>query len=204
MVVRQRHAETVLVHEFELQARKRIQRIAHDAQVERPIVQAFDNAIGGGLVQLHVDARVGALQLRQCLRQQAIGCAADEGQPQGADVAACGVPGEERQPFGVPQDLHGFGQQQRAGLGQRDAAPSAHEQPGAQPRLQLRDGDRQRRLRDMELLGGAAQVQFGGDNAEVAQALQVHACHEISHIVFIIKVTKNSILLIMAAYLSSR
>lgn len=73
MVVRQRHAETVLVHEFELQARKRIQRIAHDAQVERPIVQAFDNAIGGGLVQLHVDARVGALQLRQCLRQQAIG-----------------------------------------------------------------------------------------------------------------------------------
>ena len=56
----------------------------------------------------------------------------------------------------------------------------------------------------MKLFGGAAQVQFGGDNAEVAQALQVHACHEISHIVFIIKSTKNSILLIMAAYLSSR
>ena len=64
MVVRQRHAETVLVHQLELQARKRVQRIAHDAQVERPIVQAFDNAIGGGLVQFDVDARVARCSLR--------------------------------------------------------------------------------------------------------------------------------------------
>ena len=90
MVVRQRHAETVLVHQLELQARKRVQRIAHDAQVERPIVQAFDNAIGGGLVQFDVDARVGALQLRQCLRQQAIGRCRRR-PAAGADVAARGV-----------------------------------------------------------------------------------------------------------------
>jgi hypothetical protein len=66
------------------------------------------------------------------------------------------------------------GQQRVAGIGERHRTPRALEQPHAQLRLQRADLLAQRRLGDVQALGGAREVQLLGDGDEIAQVTQLH------------------------------
>jgi hypothetical protein len=65
-------------------------------------------------------------------------------------------------------------QESRPGCGQLDAPGGAPEQRCAQVLLQGAHGATQVGLREMQALGGPAEVQFFGDRDERAQLLQLH------------------------------
>ena len=70
----------------------------------------------------------------------------------------------------VAQEAIAFGRE-------RDATARARQQRGADAQLQFPDRARQRRLRDVQRGGGAAEVQPLGDGDEVAQLAEVRAIH---------------------------
>ena len=71
------------------------------------------------------------------------------------------------------QQRAGVGQQLPAGVGQRHAVAVPCQQRGAEIVFQRADLPAEHRLRDVQLIGGAAEVQPVGDGDEVAQLAQV-------------------------------
>ena len=71
------------------------------------------------------------------------------------------------------QQRTGIGQQLPARVGQRHAVAVPGEQRGAEILLERADLPAERRLRDMQLIGGAAEVQLVGHGGEVTQFAQV-------------------------------
>jgi hypothetical protein len=71
------------------------------------------------------------------------------------------------------QQRAGVGQQLPAGVGQRHAVAVPGQQRGAEILFQRADLPTERRLRDVQLIGGAAEVQLTGDGDEVPQLAQV-------------------------------
>ncbi len=61
-----------------------------------------------------------------------------------------------------------------AELGQLRGGPLAAKQVAAEFGLQLLDGPRQRRLRDVALVGGAGEVEHTRDREEVANLMHLH------------------------------
>lgn len=74
---------------------------------------------------------------------------------------------------GGPQQRLGPGQEDLPGLGEPAALRGAVEEPGAQLLLQAADLPAQRRLIDVEDLGGTAEVQVLGDDGEVPHQPQI-------------------------------
>jgi len=68
----------------------------------------------------------------------------------------------------------GVRQESSARVGQADAAAKTVEEPRAQLLLEARNLLRQRRLRDVAMLGGAGETAGIGDGAEVAKLMQFH------------------------------
>ena len=67
------------------------------------------------------------------------------------------------------EDAPGADEEGRAGRRQRDAAIAALEQRQAERVLELADRLAERRLRHVQALGGAVEIQFLGDGDELAQ-----------------------------------
>ncbi len=65
----------------------------------------------------------------------------------------------------------------RSGFGERDTATVTHEQLNSELMFELSDRPRQRRLSDVQLVGGSSEVESLGDGKEVAQL----TCLEILH-----------------------
>ena len=72
------------------------------------------------------------------------------------------------------QDPARLDEQGRAGLGEGDAAVGAVEQPHAELGLELADLLADRRLRHVQALRGAAEMQLLRDRDEVPQVSQLH------------------------------
>jgi hypothetical protein len=77
-----------------------------------------------------------------------------------------------RQILDLGQDAAGAAKDFGPGAGQADAARQAFDQPGVQRRFQLADLQGQRRLADMDLVGGKAELPGLGQGNEVAQLFQ--------------------------------
>jgi hypothetical protein len=95
--------------------------------------------------------------------------------PQDPPVSRGGGPHEPDGVLPVGELLAGRGQQLFPGRGEPDVGPG--EQVHAEPRLQLPDLPRQRRLRDVEVPGRLGEAQPLGDGDEVPQqaGVDVHA-----------------------------
>ena len=66
-----------------------------------------------------------------------------------------------------------------AGFGQHDALADAVEQRAADLLLELADLVRQRRLRDVNALGGAGEAQALGERREIAEVAELHRARSI-------------------------
>jgi D-threo-aldose 1-dehydrogenase len=106
----------------------------------------------------------------QDARVHGVGHVADA---QAALLAAAEPPAEVLQPVRVAQQGACLGQEDAAVGGQPDALLAAFEEGQAQVLLQLGDLPAERRLGDVQLLGGAADVFGLGDGDEVAELTQV-------------------------------
>lgn len=124
--------------------------------------------------QFEVDARVVLVDGAGELSDHHVGGRARIRQPDVADLARSGRPGDSAHPIQGVQHLLGGCDQRLSDGGQRDLASAPFEQSRAQSPLQLLDAAADRRLRHVEALCGAPEMQFIGDSEEGAQLLQIH------------------------------
>mmetsp|Transcript_21513 Transcript_21513/g.83500 ORF Transcript_21513/g.83500 Transcript_21513/m.83500 type:complete len:283 (+) Transcript_21513:602-1450(+) len=122
----------------------------------------------------HFDPRMSCLEGLQPVRQAVEQRGADKPEPQPADLPGLHLAGQRAGFVSAGQQRGGVGLEGRAGRCQPHALAVAVEQPGTDAGLQLLDGHRQRRLRDGQTLGGAAEMQFLGQSQEVAQMPELH------------------------------
>ncbi len=113
-------------------------------------------------------------ELGRELGQHVVGRDADEPERERPDLAGRELAGPRLQRVGVAEQPPRLGQQRGAGGGQPDGAPGAAEERGAELGLEAPDLARQRRLRDVEPRGGAAEAQVFGHGHEVAKVAQLH------------------------------
>ena len=103
--------------------------------------------------------------------------ASDRGEgpdPQPARIGSGGI-GDRGGPFGpAVKQRPGDVQQRLPGCGEADLAAVAQEEARAQSGLQALDLLAQRRLRDMQLLGGPGEVQLFGHCDEIPQVPEVN------------------------------
>ncbi|WP_254665314.1 hypothetical protein [Stenotrophomonas sp. HMSC10F06] len=130
---------------------------------------SVDLLLGGGLPHREGDARVELAKVAQRLQQRGIGGDVDEGQGQ---VALHALGHAARLGDALLQRLHSSARGLKEGCPrrcQRDAARGALEQRGSDGALQLADGLAQRRLRHVQPLGGAIEVQLLGHGNELLE-----------------------------------
>ena len=145
-------------------------RRPHEAQVEGALADRLDLRHRRHLMQGQADQRKalavavddGGEQRRERGRE-------GEADAQLAGLAAFGPARRHGGLLGQRQDAPGVVEEQSARLRQAHPALAALEQLRAQLRLQRLDLLAQRRLADVQALGGAGEVQFLGDGDEIAQ-----------------------------------
>ena len=156
---------------------RRVERQVQQRHVGPPVAQ--QPLLFGRPAQEHVDgdrAGFGGVRVEQ-LRQQLAGRPGlrDEDQARVAGRGEGGAPGTAVGGVDRVEGGPALAQQHRSGLGQRDAAAGAFQQPDPEPPFELPDRPRQRRLRDPEALRGPPEVQLLGDGDEVPQLPRLHA-----------------------------
>jgi hypothetical protein len=123
----------------------------------------------------HPDVRPPRGEPRRELGDRAGGHVRGDAQPEGAGLAGADPRHDALELLDALDDATRLVEQQRAGGRQLDAPRGADEQLDAQRGLERLDALAERRLRDVQARGGAAEVQLLGDGDEVAQvAQQVH------------------------------
>ena len=150
------------------------QRRAHQSDVQPVVFQLLQDGYRGRLVQHQLHAGILAVESRHHLLQHAVGRGADKADLQSADGALERAARDGAELGAVEQQLARFDQHRAAGGRQRHALCAAFEQLGAELRLQLLDGNRQRRLRHVQPFSRAAEVQGFGKDDEVTDPAQVH------------------------------
>lgn len=145
-------------------------RFAHQGDVQAALAQALQLLQGRQVIQLDVHGGPVIAQDAQGIGQYAgMHGIFDIANAQAAFFPTAQALAQGFQAIGVGQQRFGFGQEGLAVAGQADALLAALEQGQAQPLFELGDLAAQGRLRDVQALGGAADVFFLGDHFEVAQ-----------------------------------
>jgi len=145
----------------------------HDRDVDAPLHQLRGQVVGHDLAKLQRNLRVRAAEAAGHAWDHAVRRAHGEADAQ----RAAGPRGDRgdvgRNPFQPLEDGLRVGQHLLAGRGQSDLVRIALEQSRADLAFERRDLTAQRWLRDVQLLGGAPEVQGPGDRDEIAQRANV-------------------------------
>src|SRR5438105_168078 len=161
--------DTQVVHARRREAR----RMDHEARVDVAAPERRYLHVTGRLDELELHLRPLRAEGAHPARQQAEADRGHERELQPPALAVCRRAGVRRQRCGAREQVACFGHERGAGGRQFHAALGAVEQPHAQAPFQQRDGLRERRLRDVQALRRAAEVQLLGDGDELAPQAQV-------------------------------
>ena len=164
----QHHHERLGVERSHAQAGL-VDRQPHIADVDAAVEQHRGLVVPFDPLHVHDHVRMPGLERPGSRDDRNAGPEADHQPP--AATGRHGHPATDRVRGG--EQRTGVGQQLSAGVGQRYAVAIPGEQQGAEILLQRPDLAAERRLRDMQLIGGAAEVQPVGHGDEVAQFAQV-------------------------------
>ena len=148
-----------------------------ETEIELARLQQRLLAIARQLQQLQGDPRMLLPKAADQRRQDAVVDGADEADGEPANGALGGAAGMDDRRLGLVEQAAGFVEQHAPGLGELDAALGADQQRRADLALESADLHAERRLREVEPPGGAAEMQFLGDGHEVAKAAQVWRVH---------------------------
>src|SRR5271170_5711159 len=144
------------------------------ADVGPPVVDDFCLVVPAGAKHVHGQLRVLAGQGADGPGHDQAGHEPDRERARAAGRAG----GPPAQRVGGGQQRPGVGEQLPAGRGQLGRPLVTHEQLDFQLRFQRPDLAGQHRLRDVQRVGGPAEVQLLRDRDEVAQLAQVDVSHE--------------------------
>ena len=171
--VGQRGHHRLLDDGLDLQFRPRA-RHADEPDVEPAVLELAQLLAGAELVQAQRDVRRVVAERAQQLGHERVHRRADEADRQPADLAALDAPGLARCVLDRVEDLPRPDEERLAGGRQLDPALVAQQQRRPDLLLELADLLAQRRLRHVQALGRAAEVQLLGDDDEVAQVAELH------------------------------
>ena len=118
--------------------------------------------------------RVPQTQRNRELGQQRVRRRAGEAHREAPELAACGAPRVLRRAVDGGEDLAGAHEEHLARRRELDAAGRPIQKRRAELRLEPPDLLRQRRLGDVQTLGGAPEVALLGDRDEGAEVAQLH------------------------------
>src|SRR5829696_2119520 len=148
-----------------------------ETEIELARLQQRLLAIAGQLQQLQGDSGMLLPEAADQRRQDAVVDGADEAEGEPANGARGGAADMDDRRFGLVEQAAAVVEQHATGLGELDAALGADQQRRADLSLEGADLHAERRLREVEPPGGAAEMQFLGDGHEVAKAAQVRRVH---------------------------
>jgi hypothetical protein len=173
-VLGRQDADQRLAGELVLLDRRVQQRRAHEGDVDQVVAQLLGMQARVADGQLERDLRIARAEGFDDLARQAAGERAGEAQAQAAARARPGLLGPLRGARRAGQDVARVIQEANARGGERHAAAVALEQPHAELVLQRPHLLRHARLRQVQLLGGAAEVQLLGDGDEGSELPELH------------------------------
>ena len=147
---------------------------AQDREVQALLAHVLEKPAGRARLERHADPRCRGAEPAQQARDGGRQCVRQIADPQQAERTlvrgAGGPPGDLR----LGEDPTRLVQHGGAGRGERDAALRTGEQLHTQLRLELADLLTDGRLRNVQPLGRAPEVQFLGDGDEVPQMPKFH------------------------------
>ena len=158
-------------HEHELGVRPRV----HDeAEIDRAPEHGVAHALARAVPERHLDLGRRAEEIghetRQKIRAEGLVAADDEA----ARVVVLEALDAVLRVVQQREDLFGVVQQHLTRARQLDAAAASQQQRRAEPLFEVRHGDRERRLADLERLRGRRHAAARGDALKIAQVRQVH------------------------------
>ena len=168
--------EALALHDEVIQFRGHDWR-QQQAEIELPRRKRGRLIGGQHFAQCELDARPRRLVGLEQARQHAVVGERDEAEAQAPACAGGHAPHLQHRALELREQPLGFVQKARAFGRELDAAPRAREQRRAEARFQVADRARQRRLRDVQRLRRAPEMQPLGDRDEVAQLAQVRRTH---------------------------
>ncbi len=161
-----------LFAEHALADRRVVDADASETDVDTPALQRLDLLQGGHLQQAQLQLRVAA-QVADQLRQHAIQRRGHEADAEPLALALADPPGAVADAFQLVQERRALFVEEAPGFGQAQR-PAALQQGHPEHFLELLDLPAQRWLGDVQLLGGAGEVEGPGQRLEVAQVTKLH------------------------------
>jgi|GEM_PF-6901779 len=146
-----------------------LQRLAHHRQVDPARAQCLQLLEGGGLQQVDGHAWPFPAHLGDGARQEVVYRAGNKADGQRAALAQCSQPGTLCGAVGLIEQRLGLDEEGTTGGGERHRTRAASEQRDAELVFQQLDLPAQRRLRHVQALGGATEIQFAGQGGKAAQ-----------------------------------
>jgi hypothetical protein len=154
--------------------------VAEKTGVETAVLQAFEDFGSEGFMKVKTHAGVGGAILTEDGGQGGEHGRADEADVEGADFSAANAAGLFDVAMDIAEGALGAFEEVLAGGGEADGARGAVEERVAKDLFELADLLGERRLGEVETLGGTAEVQLFGDGDEVAEVAEldvsIHGC----------------------------